>query len=167
MVTRVFTIGVYGKAETEFFGDLIKAHVDTFCDIRRRRGVRGSQYAFVNSTYLQRALADRGVKYKYFPDLAPSNDIRKAQQLTDAQQGILKRNRQQLGDEFSADTLRRFSGTSIPQNSAKHLNWTPKTSSCSASKETPRHAIVLLSRSGWREIGEFQWSTYKWQKRQW
>jgi len=100
MVMRVFTIGVYGKTETEFFGDLEKAHVDTFCDIRRRRGVRGSQYAFVNSTYLQRALADRGVKYKYFPDLAPSNDIRKAQQLADAQQGILKRTRQQLGNEF-------------------------------------------------------------------
>jgi uncharacterized protein (DUF488 family) len=100
MVTRVFTIGVYGKTEAEFFGTLIKARVDTFCDIRRRRGVRGSQYAFVNSTSLQRALADRGVKYKYFRDLAPSNDIRKAQQLADAQDGILKRSRQQLSDEF-------------------------------------------------------------------
>jgi uncharacterized protein (DUF488 family) len=105
MVARIFTIGVYGKTEAEFFGGLEKAHIDTFCDIRRRRGVRGSQYAFVNSTYLQRELAQRGVKYRYFPALAPSK-----QQLADAKLGILKRNRQQLGEEFKRRYIEEILG---------------------------------------------------------
>lgn len=119
MVTRVFTIGVYGKTQDEFFGQLLRAHVDTFCDIRGRRGVRGSQYAFVNSTYLQRALFERGIKYRYFPYLAPSPDIRMAQHRADAQKRILKRNRKQLGDEFKRryveEILGQFDSTKFGQ----------------------------------------------------
>jgi uncharacterized protein (DUF488 family) len=106
MIERLFTIGVYGKTETYFFDQLREARIQTFCDIRRRRGVRGSQYAFVNSTYLQHALASRGIRYKYFQQLSPSNELRKAQRESDAGQHILKRDRQQLGEDFKRGYLR-------------------------------------------------------------
>ncbi|GHT08753.1 hypothetical protein AGMMS49525_17880 [Bacteroidia bacterium] len=54
---RLYTIGVYGSTEKEFFNKLVENRIDTFCDIRQRRGVRGSEYAFVNNNYLQRKLA--------------------------------------------------------------------------------------------------------------
>ena len=43
---KLFTIGVYGFSETEFFDALEEAGIDTFIDIRYRRGVRGSLYAY-------------------------------------------------------------------------------------------------------------------------
>lgn len=100
MIERLFTIGVYGKNEVEFFGALERAGVTTFCDIRRRRGVRGSQYAFVNSKYLQTALAQRRIEYRYFPELAPSQEIRELQYSADAVSGISKRSRTELSEDF-------------------------------------------------------------------
>ena len=61
----IYTIGVYGSNEEEFFGKLIDSQIDLFCDIRQRRGVRGRQYAFVNSNYLQNKLAELGIDYLY------------------------------------------------------------------------------------------------------
>ncbi len=55
---KIYTIGVYGSTEEEFFGKLTKSKIDLFCDIRQRRGVRGRQYAFVNSSYLQKKLSE-------------------------------------------------------------------------------------------------------------
>ena len=49
-----YTIGVYGKTETDFFTSLINKEIDLFCDIRQRRGVRGKKYSFVNSLKLQK-----------------------------------------------------------------------------------------------------------------
>ncbi len=43
---NIFTIGVYGSTEQQFFDKLIENRIDTFCDIRQRRGVRGKEYAF-------------------------------------------------------------------------------------------------------------------------
>ena len=100
MIQRLFTTGVYGKTEEEFFQALLHAQIHTFCDIRRRRGVRGSQYAFVNRTYLQRALAERRIEYRYFQELAPSKELRQVQKALDAQHKILKRARRELGEEF-------------------------------------------------------------------
>jgi uncharacterized protein (DUF488 family) len=105
MIQRLFTIGVYGKTESEFFGKLMAAEVDVFCDIRRRRGVRGAQYAFGNSKHLQRALAERSVVYRYLPQLAPTPSIRETQRNLDADLGVAKRARQELGEEFK----RRYS----------------------------------------------------------
>ena len=51
-----FTIGVYNSTETEYFNKLIENNIDTFCDIRQRRGVRGAKYSFVNSNRLQEKL---------------------------------------------------------------------------------------------------------------
>jgi uncharacterized protein (DUF488 family) len=100
MIERVYTIGVYGKTEDSFFGQLGEARIEIFCDIRRRRGVRGSQYSFVNSKYLQRALANRSIAYRYVPALAPSRELREAQHVLDREKGILKRARKELGEEF-------------------------------------------------------------------
>ena len=53
-----FTIGVYNSTESEFFQKLKSNGIDTFCDIRQRRGVRGKKYSFVNSNRLQNRLRD-------------------------------------------------------------------------------------------------------------
>jgi uncharacterized protein (DUF488 family) len=100
MIERLFTTGVFGKTENQFFRELLEARIHTFCDIRRRRGVRGSQYSFVNSTRLQHLLAERSIAYRYFQELAPTKEIREAQHAIDAQQGVPKRMRQELGEEF-------------------------------------------------------------------
>lgn len=48
-----FTIGVYGATEETFFKKLVENNIDTLLDIRRRRGVRGLKYSYVNSNKLQ------------------------------------------------------------------------------------------------------------------
>lgn len=100
MIELLYTTGVYGKTESLFFEQIENAHIQLFCDIRQRRGVRGSQYRFVNSKYLQQVLADRGIGYRYVPELAPTHEIREAQYLIDQAQGVGKRARTQLGEEF-------------------------------------------------------------------
>lgn len=98
--TRLLTIGVYGFDETGFFSALTRAGVDTFCDIRRRRGVRGSTYAFVNSSRLQHHLAELGIRYVHLLDLAPSQATRNLQKHDDEQHGIGKRTRTELSPAF-------------------------------------------------------------------
>ncbi|UDK98249.1 DUF488 domain-containing protein [Lysinibacillus sphaericus] len=94
------TIGVYGYSEEEFFKSLKDAEVDLFIDIRQRRGVRGKQYSFVNSTYLQQKLKDMGISYRHEKNLAPTTEIRNAQKMADKQNNVLKINRSELGDVF-------------------------------------------------------------------
>jgi len=94
------TIGVYGFDEQSFFQALLDAKVDTFCDIRMRRGMRGSMYAFVNSTYLQNRLGELGIRYLHIKELAPNQDIRGKQQQEDKKLGIVKRTRKGLGQAF-------------------------------------------------------------------
>ena len=96
----VLTIGAYGWSEPAFFAALEAAQVDVFCDVRRRRGVRGSEYAFVNSKRLQQRLAELGVSYVHRIDLAPSNEVRRAQYAVDAATGVGKRTRTELSDVF-------------------------------------------------------------------
>ena len=62
---EIYTIGVYNSTENVFFDKLTNNNVDLFLDIRQRRGVRGSQYKFVNSSYLQEKLAKLDIKYKH------------------------------------------------------------------------------------------------------
>ena len=73
---NIFTIGVYNSTEDSFFGKLTKNHIDMFCDIRQRRGVRGSLYRYVNSNYLQAKLKELGINYTYIKELAPTSEIR-------------------------------------------------------------------------------------------
>jgi len=49
MPLEFVTIGVYGWDAERFFAALKAAQVDTFCDIRDRRGVRGAEYAFATA----------------------------------------------------------------------------------------------------------------------
>jgi uncharacterized protein (DUF488 family) len=109
---KFVTIGVYGTSEAAFFQSLQEAGVDTFCDIRWRRGVRGSEYAFVNSARLQKRLTELGIRYLHFRDLAPPPALRKRQTDADKAEGTSKRQRTALGELFIAgyreECLSRF-----------------------------------------------------------
>ena len=96
-----FTIGVYNSTETEYFNKLIENNIDTFCDIRQRRGVRGAKYSFVNSNRLQEKLNELDIKYGHVLDLAPTSEIRDLQKEADAKLGELKRDRNKLGKIFT------------------------------------------------------------------
>jgi len=96
-----FTIGVYNSTEYGYFKKLTDNKIDTFCDIRQRRGVRGSQYAYVNSNRLQERLNELEIKYGHIIDLAPTLEIRELQKEADAQKGELKRDRNKLGQVFT------------------------------------------------------------------
>src|SRR5690606_3276262 len=96
-----FTIGVYNSSENEFFKKLTTNDIDTFCDIRQRRGVRGSQYAYVNSIRLQEKLDQLAIKYGHIIDLAPTTEIRDLQKESDNQHRELKRDRNKLGKAFT------------------------------------------------------------------
>lgn len=114
---ELFTIGVYGKSEQQFFHELSKARIDTFCDIRRRRGMRGSLYAFANSRLLQLKLASLGIKYRHFLRLSPSDAARRTQKLQDKTAGVGKRSRMELSEEFKAlykeECLKQFSSDQL------------------------------------------------------
>lgn len=97
---KFFTIGVYGSSEQEFFQKLVGNNIDTFCDIRQRRGVRGSKYAFVNSNRLQQKLQELDIRYAHIIELAPTKEIRELQKEDDKRKGILKRERNELGEVF-------------------------------------------------------------------
>ncbi len=100
---NIFTIGVYNTSENEFFAKLINNRIDTFCDIRQRRGMRGHQYSFVNSIYLQKKLNTLGIHYCYFKELAPTKEIREKQWKDDAINKEIKKNRTLLGNGFISD----------------------------------------------------------------
>lgn len=68
--------GVYGNTEDEFFRKILNEQITLFVDVRQRRGMRGSQYAFANSTYLQNKLKELGIKYVHIKALAPTISIR-------------------------------------------------------------------------------------------
>lgn len=97
---KIFTIGVYNSTEESYFKKILANKIDVFCDIRQRRGVRGSQYKYVNSNYLQAKLADLGIQYKYIKDLAPNNEIRQKQKDADKLNKETKKLRSNLGRVF-------------------------------------------------------------------
>ena len=97
---EVVTIGVYGTTEASFFEALTQAGVSDFVDIRRRRGMRGKQYAYANATYLANKLKELGIRYHHVIDLAPSPELRSVQKNQDSDEGTSKRDRSQLSDAF-------------------------------------------------------------------
>lgn len=62
--------------------------------------MRGSKYAFVNSTYLQSKLKEMGIRYIYEKELSPTNEIRENQKNADQMVGKTKKTRNQLDDTF-------------------------------------------------------------------
>ncbi len=113
----IITIGVFGFAEEEFFQSLRNAGVDTFCDIRQRRGVRGATYAFCNSKRLQTRLAEARIRYIHRKDLAPTNAVRQIQHAADAVDNVAKRKRTTLSqafiDAYQQEVLANFDGQSL------------------------------------------------------
>jgi uncharacterized protein (DUF488 family) len=99
-LSKLITIGVYGSTEAGFFTALQAAGVDTFCDVRRRRGVRGSEYAFANHHRLETRLTGLGIRYLHFLDLAPSQALRELQYAADRETQTAKRQRATLSEEF-------------------------------------------------------------------
>jgi uncharacterized protein (DUF488 family) len=100
MVGRLVTVGVYGFTAERFLAALKRADVGVLFDVRQRRGVRGSEYAWANSQRLQQALADCGIGYLHLKELAPTSEIRAAQYAADEALGERKRTRTELSDGF-------------------------------------------------------------------
>ena len=100
MPITVVTIGVYGFDETGFIRVLRRAGVDTFCDIRFRRAMRGAGHSFANHRRLESSLEAAGIRYLTFPELAPSAELRRWQETADRAQRLLKRERVQLDTGF-------------------------------------------------------------------
>jgi uncharacterized protein (DUF488 family) len=99
-VTAVATIGVYGFDQASFLAALSRARVSVLLDVRQRRGVRGSEYAWANSARLQAALADAGIEYRHHKELAPTTELRRLQYAEDDRLGVGKRSRVELAPEY-------------------------------------------------------------------
>ena len=96
----VATIGVYGFTAQMFLERLREAGVGVLVDVRQRRGVRGSEYAWANSKRLQAALAKADIEYRHRKELAPTSELRRLQYREDDRQGVGKRSRTQLAREY-------------------------------------------------------------------
>ena len=99
-MTRVATVGVYGFSADTFLPALRDAGVGLLVDVRQRRGVRGSEYAWANAQRLQAALADAGIAYRHLKELAPTTELRELQYAEDARLGVGKRSRVALAPAY-------------------------------------------------------------------
>ncbi len=97
---KIVTIGIYGFNAQHFFQTLQNAHIDTLCDLRDRRGVRGSDYTFANSKRLQQHLAELNIRYLHLKQLAPSKETREIQYQEDKQTKTAKRKRSKLAEAY-------------------------------------------------------------------
>ena len=98
----IFTIGVYGSTEESFFGALVENEIELFIDIRARRGMRGSKYKYVNSTYApKRSLKERKESTtRILKELAPTKEIRALQWQADKTEKTNKRDRLGLSESY-------------------------------------------------------------------
>jgi uncharacterized protein (DUF488 family) len=99
-VPTLATIGVYGFDRDSFLAALKGAGVELLLDVRQRRGVRGSEYAWANAQRLQAALAEAGIGYTHAKELAPTTAMREAQYREDDRRGEGKRSRTHLSPEY-------------------------------------------------------------------
>jgi uncharacterized protein (DUF488 family) len=99
-VKTVATIGVYGWTLEDWLHALKDADVGLVVDVRQRRGVRGSEYAWANAKRLQAALEEAGVDYRHELALAPTTEIRDVQYAEDERQGVGKRSRKVASPEY-------------------------------------------------------------------
>ncbi|HEY2438613.1 MAG TPA: DUF488 domain-containing protein [Solirubrobacteraceae bacterium] len=97
---RIATIGVYEFDAARFIETLDDANVTQVIDVRQRRGVRGSRYAWANAQRLQALLADAHIGYEYHPELAPDTELRHLQYRADDRERVGKRSRVQLDPEY-------------------------------------------------------------------
>ena len=111
------TIGVYDWTLETFLAALRAADVRRLLDLRQRRGVRGSQYAWANSKRLQAALADAGIAYEHLRELAPTTELRHLQYAEDARLGEGKRSRTRLAPDY----VERFTRERLEQVDLKPI----------------------------------------------
>ncbi|MGH2506294.1 MAG: DUF488 domain-containing protein [Ktedonobacteraceae bacterium] len=121
MISKIITIGVYGFTEQRFFQALQDTHIDTFCDLRARRGLRGSEYPFANSARLQQHLAELHIRYIHLKQLAPSEEIRQLQRQADKQAKIAKRKRGGMSEGFRVAYQQGFLNTLDAKDSLKQV----------------------------------------------
>jgi uncharacterized protein (DUF488 family) len=99
-VLALTTIGVYGWTLEAFLDALSSNRVGLVLDVRQRRGVRGSEYAWANAGRLQSALRGAGIAYRHYKELAPTTELRQLQYREDANAGVGKRSRIELAPEY-------------------------------------------------------------------
>jgi hypothetical protein len=104
----IYTIGVYESSEHDFFQKLTGNQIDTFCDIRRRRAVRGPLYAYVNSKRLQDKIGQLSIKYRHEPRHAPTIEIMRVQEKSDEKNKIRRRDREELDASFKNAYLEKI-----------------------------------------------------------
>lgn len=80
-------------------------------DVRQRRGVRGSEYAWANARRLEAALEEAGIAYGHLPELAPTTEMRQLQYREDDRRGEGKRSRTELAPEY----VRRYAEEVLDQ----------------------------------------------------
>jgi uncharacterized protein (DUF488 family) len=100
-VDTIATIGVYGFDRDSFLATLAEAGIDLVLDVRQRRGVRGSEYAWANARRLQEALGEAGIGYSHLPELAPTTELRELQYREDDRRGEGKRSRSVISDAYA------------------------------------------------------------------
>jgi uncharacterized protein (DUF488 family) len=101
-MATIATIGVYGFDRETFLATLVEADVNLVLDVRQRRGVRGSQYAWANSQRLQDSLKSATIGYSHLKELAPTTELRQAQYRADARREEGKRSRTVLAPEYAS-----------------------------------------------------------------
>ena len=99
-MAAIATIGVYGFDRESFLSTLTGAGADLVLDLRQRRGVRGSEYAWANARRLQDSLGKAGIGYSHLKELAPTTELRQAQYRADDRRGEGKRSRTVLAPEY-------------------------------------------------------------------
>lgn len=97
----IATIGVYGFDRDSFLATLAEAGIGLLADVRQRRGVRGSEYAWANAQRLQAALEEAGIAYSHLKELAPTTELRQLQYREDARRGEGKRDRTVLSAAYA------------------------------------------------------------------
>ena len=106
---RLATIGIYDWDLDSFLAALREAGVGLVLDIRQRRGVRGTQYAWANAKRLEAALWEAEIAYHHLPELAPTTELRELQYAEDAKRGEGKRSRTVLAPSY----VERFTRESL------------------------------------------------------
>jgi uncharacterized protein (DUF488 family) len=107
-VPTVATIGVYGFTADAFLETLHRADARVLLDVRQRRGVRGSEYAWANARRLQTALAEAGIEYRHHRELAPTTELRRLQYREDDRLGVGKRSRVELAPAYRERYVREI-----------------------------------------------------------
>ncbi len=116
----IATIGVYGFDRDSFLAALAGAEIDLLLDVRQRRGVRGSEYAWANAGRLQAALSEAGIAYTHLKELAPTTAMRELQYREDDRRGEGKRSRTVLAPEYSRLYIEQILD---PVDLAPIVNW--------------------------------------------